>query len=189
LLVGVLAKRHYGCRLVYDAHEFYPVSDPHDRVDITFFSLIERLMIRQADAVVTVNPPLGEAMRAAYRLEAVSIRCRTPSPGSTGGHRRTPNARWRDWPAGGSSSCSRGASPRGGDRRVDRGLGRGRRSPRRLFLRGPDNRWREKAIELAARLGLHDRSVYFLDAVTEGELVTAAAAEADVGHSGTSLDH
>src|SRR5205823_6346633 len=29
LLVGVLAKQRYACRLVYDAHEFYPVSDPH----------------------------------------------------------------------------------------------------------------------------------------------------------------
>src|SRR5207237_3507235 len=40
--------------------------------------------------------------------------------------------------------------------------------------------WREAAMEKAAQLGLLGRSVYFLDAVREDELV-AAAAEADVG--------
>src|SRR5207248_10079768 len=49
-----------------------------------------------------------------------------------------------------------------------------------LFLRGPDNMWREAALAKAAQLGLLDRSLYFLDAVREDELV-AAAAEADVG--------
>ena len=49
-----------------------------------------------------------------------------------------------------------------------------------LFLRGPDNIWRQEAVERASRLGLLGRSVYFLDAVEENELV-AAAAEADVG--------
>jgi glycosyltransferase involved in cell wall biosynthesis len=49
-----------------------------------------------------------------------------------------------------------------------------------LFLRGPDNMWRKAAIEKAAQLGLLDRSIYFLDAVREDQLVPAAA-EADVG--------
>jgi glycosyltransferase involved in cell wall biosynthesis len=40
--------------------------------------------------------------------------------------------------------------------------------------------WREAAVAKAAQLGLLDRSVYFLDAVSEDELVMAAA-EADVG--------
>jgi glycosyltransferase involved in cell wall biosynthesis len=49
-----------------------------------------------------------------------------------------------------------------------------------LFLRGPDNMWRQQAMMLADRLRLFGRSVYFLDAVKESELV-AAAAEAEVG--------
>ena len=88
LLVGVLAKRRYGCRLVYDAHEFYPVSDPHGRwLDIGFFGLIERVLIRQADAVVTVNPPLAEAMSAGLwaRPGLFGAECRAlggPAPGT-----------------------------------------------------------------------------------------------------------
>src|SRR5437879_12603258 len=49
-----------------------------------------------------------------------------------------------------------------------------------LFLRGPDNVWRQGAMTLAQRLGLLGRSVFFLDAVAEAELV-AAAAEAEIG--------
>ena len=168
LLVGVLAKRHYGCRLIYDAHEFYPVSNPHGgRLDRAFFALIERRLIRQTDAVVTVNPPLAEAMRAAYRLARVYA---------------APNA--EPWIAP-RPPCRDGAMT---------GLARGRRGIEELiagwarvdadraalFLRGPDNRWRRSAIELAAGLGLLDRSVYFLDAVAEDQLVCAAA-EADIG--------
>ena len=43
-----------------------------------------------------------------------------------------------------------------------------------LFLRGPDNAWRQRAIRMAADLGLLERSIYFLDAVSEAELVAAA---------------
>jgi glycosyltransferase involved in cell wall biosynthesis len=181
LLVGALAKQRYGCRLVYDAHEFYPFSDPHGRwLDIGFFWLLERVLIRWADAVVTVNPPLAEAMREAYGIDPVYS---------------VPNAEpWQD---------RRSASPAPGE--IDRlACGRvkflfqGRFTPGRgidelidgwagvdadraaLFLRGPDNIWRQAAIERATRLGLLGRSIYFLDAVGEDELVSAAT-EADVG--------
>jgi glycosyltransferase involved in cell wall biosynthesis len=181
LLVGVLAKRRYGCRLVYDAHEFYPVSDPHGRwLDIGIFGLIERVLIRQADAVVTVNPPLADAMRQAYGLDCVYS---------------VPNAEpWVDRhparPAPGEIdrlACGRVrflfqgrfTPGRGIDELIDgwTGVDAGRAA---LFLRGPDNIWRREAVKRASRLGLLGRSVYFLDAVEENELV-AAAAEADVG--------
>ena len=72
LLVGVLAKQRLGSRLVYDAHEFFPVSDVHGRwIDVAFFKLIERTLIDKADAVFTVNPMLAEAMRQTYGLRAV----------------------------------------------------------------------------------------------------------------------
>jgi glycosyltransferase involved in cell wall biosynthesis len=181
LLVGVLAKRHFGCRLVYDAHEFYPVSDPHGKwLDIGFFSLVERLLIGQADAVVTVNPQLGEAMRSAYRLDRVHS---------------VPNAEpWvddRTLPARGTEmdELAQGRvkflfqgrfTPGRGIEELIEGWARVDADRAALFLRGPDNMWRSAAMELAARLGLFERSVYFLDAVREDQLVSAAA-EADVG--------
>ncbi|HEX4614597.1 MAG TPA: glycosyltransferase [Stellaceae bacterium] len=180
LLVGVLAKQRYGCRVVYDAHEFYPVSDPHGKwLDVTFFSWLERLLIRRADAVVTVNPMLGEAMRAAYTLDRVysvpnaepwSDEHRAPARGEM---ERLANGRvkflfqGRFTPGRGIDELIEGWAAVDGQRAA-------------LFLRGPDNMWREAAVAKAAQLGLLDRSVYFLDAVSEDELVMAAA-EADVG--------
>ena len=180
LLVGVLTKRTYGCRLVYDAHEFYPHSDPAGRwLDIRFFSLIERLLIREADAVVTVNPLLGEAIGAAYRLVKV--------------HAVANAEPWLEAraapPASGMESLARGrvkflfqgrfAPGRGIEEMIEQWAAvDGERAA--LFLRGPDNMWRHKAIGQAGELGLLGRSVHFLDAVGEGALVSAAA-EADVG--------
>lgn len=181
LLVGVLAQQRYGCRVVYDAHEFYPVSDPHGKwLDITFFSLIERLLIRHADAAVTVNPMLAEAMRAAYSLDRVysvpnaepwTGDCPEPDAGSEMATLANGRVKFlfqgRFTPGRGIDELIEGWVAVDGERAA-------------LFLRGPDNMWREAAIEKAARLGLLDRSVYFLDAVREDELVSAAA-EADVG--------
>lgn len=180
LLVGALAKRRYGCRVVYDAHEFYPYSDPAGRwLDIAVFSMLERFLIKKADAVVTVNPMLADVMREAYGLKHVYA---------------VPNAEpWVD---------KRASPPNSPMRRLADGrikfLFQGRFAPGRgidelirawagvdgdkaaLFLRGPHNLWREAARGLAGELGLLDRSVYFLDAVSEDDLVSAAA-EADVG--------
>jgi glycosyltransferase involved in cell wall biosynthesis len=181
LLVGVLAQRYYGCRLVYDAHEFYPLSDPHGNwLDITFFSLIERLLIRHADAVVTVNPMLGEAMRAAYGLQRVYSVPNAepwtgdgPEPDPANEMAKLANGRarflfqGRFTPGRGIDELIEGWAAVDGERAA-------------LFLRGPDNMWRETAMEKAAQLGLLGRSVYFLDAVREDELVPAAA-EADIG--------
>jgi glycosyltransferase involved in cell wall biosynthesis len=180
LLVGVLAKQHFGCRLVYDAHEFYPHCDPHGRwLDQSFFSKIEKVLIHRCDGVVTVNPPLADLMREAYGLEKVYA---------------VPNA--EPWVEGGRAHFSSRMSEVAADR--IRFLFQGRFTPGRgieeivrgwaavdrtraaLFLRGPHNPWKERAIELARSLGLLDESVYFLDAVTEDDLVSAAA-EADVG--------
>ncbi|MGD9615077.1 MAG: glycosyltransferase [Alphaproteobacteria bacterium] len=181
LLVGALAKRRYGCRLVYDAHEFYPVSDPNGRwLDIGFFSLIERVLIRQADAVVSVNPPLAEAMRSAYGLDRVYS---VPNAEPWVERRLTrPAAGEIDSLAGGRVKFlfqGRFAPGRGLDELIDgwAGVDVDRAA---LFLRGPDNLWRQAAIDRAARLGLLGRSIYFPDAVGEEELV-AAAAEADIG--------
>ena len=180
LLVGVLAKQRLGSRLVYDAHEFFPVSDVHGRwIDIAFFKLIERTLIDKADAVFTVNPMLAEAMRQTYGLRAVHS---------------LPNAEpWNGMqPAAGELLTSSLAgnrvkflfqgrfSPERGIEELIKGWADVDGSKSVLFLRGPDNVWRQKALKLAEDLGLLNTTVYFLDPVREDMLVSAAA-EADVG--------
>jgi glycosyltransferase involved in cell wall biosynthesis len=180
LLVGVRAKREFGCRVVYDAHEFWPFADAQCRwVDQSFFYLLERVLIKRVDAVVSVNPMLSEAIRRTYRLDHVHS---------------VPNV--EPWVEQRERSI---ASPLA---ELAKGrvkfLFQGRFSPARgideiimawryvdgtraaLFLRGPNNAWKEQATKLAAGLGLLNKSVFFLDAVSENDLVPAAA-EADVG--------
>jgi glycosyltransferase involved in cell wall biosynthesis len=181
LLPGVLAKKKFGCRLVYDAHEFYPVADSLCRwLDMKFFYLVERLLIHHADAVVTVNPMLAEAMREAYSLRRVYS---VPNVETWIENRPAPssNSRMAALAAGrikflfqGRFTLARGIEE------IVRTWSLVDGSKAALFLRGPDNAWRKKTMDLAAQLGLLDRSVYFLDSVTEDDLVPAAA-EADVG--------
>ena len=180
LLVGILAKLKYKCRVVYDAHEFWPVSDSLCTwVDTTFFSLIERILIRKVDAVVTVNPLLAEEIRRVYHLKQVYS---------------VPNVEpWIvDRPAAAKSAMTELAAGRvkflfQGRFTIARGIEELIRawaevdsSKAALFLRGPANTWRKEALELAAQLGVLGKGVYFLDSVNEDQLVSAAA-EADVG--------
>ena len=179
LLVGVLARKHFGCTLVYDAHEYFPHSDPEGGwLDRVVFHFLENALIRKADAVITVNHQLAEVIRDAYGLSEV---------------RSLPNAvPWSGTQAAMSTDMTALASGR------VKFLFQGRFSPQRgleelvdawsridatraaLFLRGPDNAWRQELRARAERLGILGRSVYFLDAVRETQLV-AAAMEADVG--------
>jgi glycosyltransferase involved in cell wall biosynthesis len=70
LLVGYLAARALGARLVYDAHELWLESSrymistsPPDRLR---YRLTERLLLPGADAVIAVTPSRARAMRAMY---------------------------------------------------------------------------------------------------------------------------
>jgi glycosyltransferase involved in cell wall biosynthesis len=184
LLVGVLAKKHFGCRLVYDAHEYYPASDPHGGwLDVKFFGLIERFLIRRTDAAITVNPMLAGIMRKAYGLAWVySVPNAEPW---VEGRRLSPaavrNTEMDRLAAGRVKFLFQGrfTPGRGIDELIDGwALVNGTRAA--LFLRGPHNTWRQAAIEQAKKLGLYGNSVFFLDAVTEDELVSAAS-EAHVG--------
>jgi len=180
LLVGVLAKIRYGCRLVYDAHEFYPHSDPSGRwLDISFFAMIERLLIRRADAVVTVNRLLAEAIREAYGLLNVHV---VANAEPWNGPYAKPVCAEMDRLASGRCKFlfqGRFTPGRGIDELIT-AWAKADITRAALFLRGPDNMWRRRAIMLAAELHLLNRSVYFLDAVTEDQLISAAT-EADVG--------
>jgi len=181
LLVGVLARKRFGCRCVYDAHEYFPRSNPEGGwLERTALHLLEKTLVHRAHAVVTVNYQLAEVMARAYGLAQVHS---------------VPNAEPR---AQGALQALRSPMTGLAAGRV-KFLFQGQFSPGRgieeliaawakldpavaaaLFLRGPGNCWRDDLMALAGRLGVLGRSVYFLDPVTEDALV-AASAEADVG--------
>lgn len=68
LLVGVMAQRAYGCKLVYDCHEFLPYAWPDaTRWNRWLLSWYEGWLIRFADSVFTVSPLLAAEISKAYR--------------------------------------------------------------------------------------------------------------------------
>ena len=179
LLVGVIAKQRYGCRVIYDAHEYYPESDPQGRwFDRALFGRMERYLARRADAVLTVNHLLADVMQAAYGLREVhALPNAEPVAGIVAEQRRSEMTRLA---AGRVSFLFQGgflahrgleeivdAWPRVTDKAV-------------LFLRGRDNHHRRALMTRCEKLGVLGKAVYFLDAVDEDSLV-AAASEADVG--------
>lgn len=180
LLVGVIAGRRHGCRVVYDAHEYYPHCDPYARwLDIWIFSAIEWLLLRRTDGMVTVNAPMAEQMSAAYRYSPIyAVPNAEPLAEAPVVPMRTAMS---DLACGRLKCLVQGRySPKRGLEEVIQSWSLVDSRKAALFLRGPENEYSRRGRELAAHLGLLDRSVYFLPAVTEDELV-AAAAEADVG--------
>ena len=181
LLVGVLAKKKFGCRVIYDAHEFWPFADSLCTwVDKSFFLLVERILIKKVDAVVSVSPMLSDAIRRTYGLKHVHTvpnvepwvadrpALAKPSPMASLAEGRV------KFLFQGRFTVARGIE------QIIRTWAEVDGTKAALFLRGPDNIWKTRAIELAMQLGLLNKSIYFLEAVREDELV-AAAGEADVG--------
>jgi glycosyltransferase involved in cell wall biosynthesis len=179
LLVGYLLARRRGARLVYDAHEFYPHSDVEaSSLQVALLSRLERALLREVDAVVTVSPLLARSMQEAYGLWQVLT---VPNAEPWRGDRNPvpPMAR------AGSAEPVRflyqgNFAPERGIEELIRAWSRIDTRRAVLLLRGPDAPVRDRCLRLAEDLGLRDHGVFFLDPVPEDRLIDAAS-EADVG--------
>ena len=67
------AARRHRARLVYDAREYYPGLDAERAVVRRAWGLVERLFVRRADAVLTVNGAIADAMRARYHIARPTV--------------------------------------------------------------------------------------------------------------------
>jgi glycosyltransferase involved in cell wall biosynthesis len=190
LLAGVLLKRVFGCKLIYDAHEFWARSDSRSASwEVWLLLHYEKELLRQVDAAFTVNHMLAEQMQIALGHPFASLpNCEpvtAPTPRRAAPATEVASMRAR-------ASIKEFASGRvcflyQGLFLPDRGILELLRAWRRvdtgraaLFLRGPDNMHKPPCVDLARDLGILGTSVFFLDPIREDELV-AGAAEADVG--------
>lgn len=82
LAAGVKVKKLYQVPLIYDSHEFWPEADLKAKIwgkKISIF--IERKLIRQADAVITVTPQLAQQLESLYGISGVlSVPNAEPTP-------------------------------------------------------------------------------------------------------------
>lgn len=69
LVPGRLIARRTGARLVYDSHELWRHRNVRDRpVGTHVEALIERMVVRRADGVITVSPSIARWLQRTYRL-------------------------------------------------------------------------------------------------------------------------
>ena len=175
LAAGVRLKGLFGSRLLYDSHEFWPEADLIGRPwQARLVQREEARLIRQADVVVTVTPPLARHLEELYGIANVlSVPNATPfEPAATGTPRPRRRDRFRFLVQG------RAAPRRGFDelltawRSVD--------DPRAVLqLRCPKDPYLGVLMERYSDL-ISSGRVEVLDPVGENELVAAATA-ADVG--------
>jgi|TARA_R100000049_G_C1957764_1_gene121257 glycosyltransferase involved in cell wall biosynthesis len=171
LPIAAFLKEKYRCKLVYDAHEYWPHSlttDPHKKNN--FFQFLERNFISKADAVCTVNPLLAKEIGLVYSLNHVhSILNAEP---------------WSDLSYS-FEEKEKLVFLYQGNFAPDRGLEEVIKAwsilnPENaiLQLRGPDSPSKEKVINQVNQFNI--KNVEFPDAVSEHKLVTEAK-KADIG--------
>lgn len=179
LMAGVVLKKKYGCKLIYDAHELWPASQ-HEApfYFILFFKYYEKKLLRHVDKVFTVTPQLAEIMKGWYSLDEVGV---------------VPNA--EIFIEDGGKVLFNGIREKAGERIVF--LYQGNYAPGRgleevikawrhidgmravLCLRGPHWGYVDQLISLA-KDQIDKGSILFFPPVSESDLV-ASAREADVG--------
>lgn len=72
LIVGVRLKSRWDAPLLYDAHEYWPQADlRHEPWEAAVLTRVERRLVRRADQVVTVSPPLAAHLERVYGIENV----------------------------------------------------------------------------------------------------------------------
>jgi glycosyltransferase involved in cell wall biosynthesis len=178
LQAGVTLKRRWGARLVYDSHEYYPYRHPL-RGFTRVIAAYEASLVRHVDGYVTVSPQLASELARVYGAQPVhAIPNVEPVP-----HPRPaiPMSEMTDLAHGRLKVLYQGtfAGGRGLEEALREWTGvDGTRVA--LFLRGPQNEWRQALERLAEALGLLGKSVYFLPPVLERDLI-GAAQEADIG--------
>lgn len=86
LPAAVRLKRLWGCRLLYDSHEYWPEADLlAERWEELYTKAYERRLVRHVDTVVTVSPPLARLLERAYGIgHVITVPNACPSePGVT----------------------------------------------------------------------------------------------------------
>lgn len=180
LVPALILKGLLGVPVIYEALEYWPEADP-DQGDfaILFWRQFESRLVGYADYRGTVSPPMAHLMRDIYGSDFYYI------PNAPLANEQSPAPQ---------SSLIRRAAKQGevrflfqGNFAPYRGLEQliqaWAKVPRHavLILRGPDNPFRVKLIEMSRGLGLFDKTVLFPPAVEIDALISAAQSDGDVG--------
>jgi TPR repeat protein len=180
LLAAVLLKKRYLSRLVYDAHEYGPEAYLMEPSPKWLFYSYESYMMAHVDAAVTVTPQIAEKFQNRYRgrpyFEVVPNAMPAPDeirPLNDPFMRATAKGRVRVLFQGGF------AAHRGVEELID-AWEHVDHTRAVLYIRGPENSYREKLIQKAQKSDQFGNSLFFLPSVAESDL-TSSALNCDIG--------
>ena len=179
LLAALVLKELYDIPVIYDAHEFWAEADvEQDEVERQFWMALERRLLPSVDHAQTVSSSLAAVMTEEYGIKFSCV----PNAEPLGSALPREALRHPEDDAT-TEECHflfQGgfAKARGLDLLIKAWP---RTTPGAVLeLRGPYNLYKSEMIRLAKSSGLLGTRILFPDAVSEGEMIQAAAA-ADVG--------
>jgi glycosyltransferase involved in cell wall biosynthesis len=177
LAAGIVLKERLNTTLIYDAHEFWPESDPLNASwEKNFWKSIEKTLLPSVDFAITVSPNLAQYMTSLYKHPFNAIPNAEPLISDKKYSNKVRLV----------SNSDDVAFLYQGNYAVGRGLRLlldawpSTDKKAKLFLRGMPNEYGDALEKIAASSGLLHKRIFFLDPVPENELV-ASAKSADVG--------
>lgn len=180
LMAAVLAKQVYGCRVVYDAHEYGPDAYILHTTPRGVFFRYERILLSRVDGAVTVSPPIADKFNARYEFRPHFEVVPNASP-LVEDLQADPQFSLDELARGRIRILYQGGfAPHRGLEQVITAWADIDDSKAVLFLRGPNNAFRDVLKRQAEREGRLGHSIHFLPSVSEDKLATAAL-EADIG--------
>ena len=167
-ITALILQNKYSSKTIYDSQEFFPVSNSvFSFVEKFFYSRIDRKYCHKADLIVTVTPQLGTHIKRVYGLNRVFI---IPNAYPRLSLLNQINPVLKDlkkkFVFQGNFSLNRGL-----EILISAWESQSLSQIAELYLVGPNNRHKEKLIDLAKSLGTIDNGVYFPDAVSPENLV------------------
>ena len=177
LPAALLIKGITGLPVLYDAHEFWPESDPSQaEFERQFWIDLERRLVSHADQRQTVSDGLAALMTRLYGVPFSVVPNCEPL-------RRIPSAIARSPRVSSDSRCrfvfQGGFAPHRGIEELIAGW-TGTPDSAELLLRGPSSAYRAQMIRLAKTTGLLGSRIQFPEAVAPDQLIDALR-DVDVG--------
>lgn len=168
LFAGVDLKRRYSCRLIYDAHEFWPHSDVSASWwETKFWEIVEKKLSSYVDHAFTVSNPLAKLMTVSYGTQFDSVP--NAEPLGTGQLSKALTSDQVSEPI--KFVFQGGFAEKRGLEQLIRAWSLLRNADAKLVLRGPDSEIKDGCIRIAKESGQFGERVIFAPPVEETELV------------------
>jgi glycosyltransferase involved in cell wall biosynthesis len=167
-ITALILQNKFSSKIVYDSQEFFPDSNSvFSRAEKAFYSGIDRKYCHKADVVVTVTPQLGSHIKKVYDLKRVFIIPNAyPKNNSLVPDKLVTENTKKKFVFQGNFSLNRGL-----EILISAWKSQGLSKVAELYLVGPNNRHKEKLMNLARSLNIINKGVFFPEAVSPEDLV------------------